>query len=75
MFRMRRARWVAVAMTVSSLFAIGYGGGCYSLATQGFTDSIVPCGIFDRSGGLLGGAINLCGVAGDPTDDIVAGCP
>jgi hypothetical protein len=75
MFRIRRARWVAVAMTVSSLFAVGYGGGCYNLGTQSAIDAIVPCGIFDCSGGLLGGALNLCGVAGDPTDDVVAGCP
>jgi hypothetical protein len=62
-------------MTVSSLFGMGYGGGCYNLASQGLTDMIVPCGIFDCSGGLLGGAISLCGVAGNPNDDIVAGCP
>lgn len=75
MFTIRRARWVAVAMTLSSLFAIGYGGGCYNLVTQSAVDAISPCGIFDCSGGLLGGAINLCGVPGDPSDDILADCP
>jgi hypothetical protein len=75
MFTMRRARWLALAMTVSSLFGVGYGGGCYNLGTQGAVDALVPCGIWDCSGPILGGAISLCGQPGNPNDDIVAGCP
>lgn len=71
MFKKRSTLWVAVALTVSSLFAVGYGGGCYNLATQSITDSIRPCGIFDCSNGLLGGALNPC----NPNSQIFVGCP
>lgn len=68
----KKSRFLAaVAVCLSSLFAIGYDGGCYNLATQSVMDSIVPCKIFDCSGGILGGAINPC----NPLNPVFNGCP
>jgi hypothetical protein len=75
MFTMRRVRWLVLAITMSSLLGMGYGGGCYTLGLQAGVDALVPCGIFDCSGPILGGAISLCGQPGNPADDVVAGCP
>lgn len=66
---------VFVAMVVGSTFVQGAGGGCWNIGTNAFMTSIRPCGIFNCSTGLFGGAINLCGVPGDPADDVVVGCP
>ena len=71
MFKKRPARWAAVAVTLGMLFEIGYGGGCYNLATQSVTNSIMPCAIFDCSGGFLGGAIDPC----NPNTPIFNNCP
>jgi len=68
----KRSRFLAaLALCIGSLFATGYDGGCYNLATQSIMDSIVPCAIFDCTGGLLGGAINPC----NPLNPVFNGCP
>ncbi len=75
MFRKKSAFLAAVALTVGSLFSagtgVGYGGGCASLAATSAMRSIVPCGIFDCSNGILGGAVNLC----QPGNNVLNGCP
>ena len=68
-FRLRAV--LALCMGSLFAFAIGYDGGCYNLATESLMDSIVPCAIFDCTGGLLGGAINPC----NPNNPIFVGCP
>lgn len=73
MFKMKAVTWAMIA--VGSLMAIGVDGGCWNLGTNGLMQSINPCGIIDCSGGLLGGAIDPCGLPGDPTDDLFVGCP
>ncbi len=71
----RSALLAAAALTVGSLFTsgtgVGYGGGCFNLASTAFMHSLVPCGIFDCSNGILGGAINLC----QPGNNVLVGCP
>jgi hypothetical protein len=68
----KKSRFLAtVAICLSSLFAVGYGGGCYNLATTSAMRSIVPCKIFDCTGGLLNGAINPC----NPNNPVLVGCP
>lgn len=75
MLKRKSAMLMVVALTVGSLFAMGVEGGCWNLGTQAFMESLVPCGIFNCTGTLFGGAISLCGVPGNPADDVVAGCP
>lgn len=75
MLKKKSAIMMVVAVTVGSLFAPGVAGGCWNVGTGAFMTSLNPCGIFNCSGTLFGGAISLCGVPGDPTDDVVAGCP
>ncbi len=69
--RSRLRAVLAVCMGTLFAFAIGYDGGCYNIASQSFMDSIVPCAVFDCSGGMLGGAINPC----NPLNPVFNGCP
>lgn len=70
MLKKKSAVLVFVAMTMGSLFAQGVQGGCWNIGTSAFMNSIQPCGIFNCSTGLFGGALQLCG-----TTKVVVGCP
>ncbi len=74
-FISRKLVVLAVGSLLSATTTAGVDGGCWNLGTSSLMAAIQPCGIFDCTNGLFGGAFNPCGVPGDPTDDIFVGCP
>ncbi len=70
----RRALWMGLlGLTVGTVFQVT--GACSQSIGQAALMTIDPCAVLDCTGGVLNGAFNPCGVAGDPSDDIFVKCP